>query len=86
MGIWKKIFGGAANDVIDNVGNLVDKFVQTPDERSLFKKQMYSPVVSDAPKLAEEAYPMLIGLCTTLIRGKSNSFRNLFSTNFMFNL
>ena len=40
MGIWKKIFGGAANDVIDNVGNLVDKFVQTPDERSLFKKQM----------------------------------------------
>ena len=40
MGIWKKIFGGAANDVMDNVGNLVDKFVQTPDERSLFKKQM----------------------------------------------
>lgn len=40
MGIWKKIFGGAANDVIDNVGNLVDKFVQTPDEKSLFKKQM----------------------------------------------
>ena len=40
MGIWKKIFGGAANDVIDNVGNLVDKFVQTPDERSLFKKEM----------------------------------------------
>jgi hypothetical protein len=40
MGIWKKIFGGAANDVIGNVGNLVDKFVQTPDERSLFKKQM----------------------------------------------
>lgn len=40
MGIWKKIFGGAANDVIGNVGNLVDKFVQTPDERSLFKKEM----------------------------------------------
>lgn len=39
MGIWKKIFGGAANDVIDNVGNLVDKFVQTPDERSLFKNK-----------------------------------------------
>ena len=40
MGIWNKIFGGAAKDVIDNVGNLVDRFVQTPDERSLFKKQM----------------------------------------------
>tara|TARA_R110000744_G_scaffold64372_1_gene132441 strand:- start:1327 stop:1725 length:399 start_codon:yes stop_codon:yes gene_type:complete len=40
MGIWSKIFGGAAKDVIDNVGNLVDRFVQTPDERSLFKKQM----------------------------------------------
>jgi len=40
MGIWKKIFGGAADAVIGNVGNLVDKFVQTPDERSLFKKQM----------------------------------------------
>lgn len=39
-GYLEKIFGGAANDVIDNVGNLVDKFVQTPDERSLFKKQM----------------------------------------------
>ena len=40
MGIWSKIFGGGAKDVIDNVGNLVDRFVQTPDERSLFKKQM----------------------------------------------
>jgi hypothetical protein len=40
MGIWKKIFGGAADAVIGNVGNLVDKFVQTPDERSLFKKEM----------------------------------------------
>ena len=36
MGIWKKIFGGAADAVIGNVGNLV----QTPDERSLFKKEM----------------------------------------------
>ena len=36
----KKIFGGAADAVIGNVGNLVDKFVQTPDERSLFKKEM----------------------------------------------
>ena len=40
MGIWKKIFGGAADAVIGNVGNLVDKFVQTPDERSVFKKEM----------------------------------------------
>ena len=40
MGIWKKFFGGAADAVIGNVGNLVDKFVQTPDERSLFKKEM----------------------------------------------
>tara|TARA_B100000768_G_C11173747_1_gene329878 strand:+ start:241 stop:639 length:399 start_codon:yes stop_codon:yes gene_type:complete len=46
MGIWKKIFGGAANDVIDNVGNLVDKFVQTPDERSLFKKQMTNILIN----------------------------------------
>ena len=40
MGIWKKIFGEATSDVIDNVGGLVDRFVQSPDERSLFKKQM----------------------------------------------
>ena len=40
MGIWKKIFGAATSDVIDNVGGLVDRFVQSPDERSLFKKQM----------------------------------------------
>ena len=56
MGIWKKIFGGAANDVIDNVGNLVDKFVQTPDERSLFKKQMTNILIEAEAEIEKKYY------------------------------
>ena len=33
MGIWNKIFGGGAKDVIDNVGNLVDRYYRTLESR-----------------------------------------------------
>ncbi len=35
-----KIFGGAATSVADGLSDIVDKFVQTKDEKDAFKKQM----------------------------------------------
>mgnify|MGYP003151192102 FL=1 len=35
-----KIFGGAASSVADGLSDIVDKFVQTKDEKDAFKKQM----------------------------------------------
>jgi len=35
-----KIFGGAATNVADGLSDIVDKFVQTKDEKDAFKKQM----------------------------------------------
>ncbi len=40
MSIWNKIFGSAGLEVADKVSNVVDKFVQTPDEKMAFKKEM----------------------------------------------
>ena len=40
MSIWSKIFGSAGMDVADKVSSVVDKFVQTPDEKVAFKKEM----------------------------------------------
>lgn len=40
MSIWSKIFGAAGMEVADKVSNVVDKFVQTPDEKVAFKKEM----------------------------------------------
>ena len=40
MGIWSKIFGAAGLEVADKVSSVVDKFVQTPDEKVAFKKEM----------------------------------------------
>jgi len=40
MSIWSKIFGSAGMEVADKVSNVVDKFVQTPDEKVAFKKEM----------------------------------------------
>jgi|TARA_R100000951_G_C2650034_1_gene184070 cation transport ATPase len=40
MSIWNKIFGSAGMEVADRVSNVVDKFVQTPDEKVAFKKEM----------------------------------------------
>ena len=61
MGIWKKIFGGAADAVIGNVGNLVDKFVQTPDERSLFKKEMTNILIEAEAEIEKKYYRTLEG-------------------------
>ncbi len=41
MSVWGKIFGSAGMEVADKVSNVVDKFVQTPDEKVAFKKEMY---------------------------------------------
>ncbi len=40
MSVWNKIFGSAGMEVADKLGNVVDKFVQTPDEKMAFKKEM----------------------------------------------
>jgi hypothetical protein len=40
MSIWSKIFGSAGLEVADKVSNVVDRFVQTPDEKIAFKKEM----------------------------------------------
>jgi len=40
MSIWSKIFGAAGLEVADKVSSVVDKFVQTPDEKVAFKKEM----------------------------------------------
>ena len=40
MSIWSKIFGSAGLEVADKVSSVVDKFVQTPDEKVAFKKEM----------------------------------------------
>ena len=40
MSIWSKIFGSAVMEVADKVSSVVDKFVQTPDEKVAFKKEM----------------------------------------------
>ena len=40
MSVWSKIFGSAGIEVADKLSNVVDKFVQTPDEKMAFKKEM----------------------------------------------
>ena len=39
MSVWSKIFGSAGLEVADKVSNVVDRFVQTPDEKIAFKKK-----------------------------------------------
>jgi len=38
--ILAKLFGGAGASVANKIGNLVDKFVQTKEEKAEFEKQM----------------------------------------------
>ena len=38
--ILAKLFGGAGTSVANKIGNLVDKFVQTKEEKAEFQKQM----------------------------------------------
>jgi len=40
MNIWTKIFGSEGVKVADRVGDVVDRFIQTPDEKRTFKKEM----------------------------------------------
>ena len=40
MSIWNKIFGTAGIEMADKVSSVVDRFVQTPDEKIAFKKEM----------------------------------------------
>ena len=40
MSIWNKIFGTAGAEMADKVSSVVDRFVQTPDEKIAFKKEM----------------------------------------------
>ena len=41
MNIWTKIFGSQGMDVAKQVGDVVDRFVQTPDEKLEAKKAMF---------------------------------------------
>jgi|TARA_S200002703_G_scaffold28977_2_gene24822 cation transport ATPase len=41
MNIWTKIFGSQGMDVAKQVGDVVDRFVQTPDEKIEAKKAMF---------------------------------------------
>jgi cation transport ATPase len=38
--ILAKLFGGAGAGIAGKIGNIVDKFVQTKDEKAQFKKEM----------------------------------------------
>ena len=38
--ILAKLFGGAGVGIAGKIGNIVDKFVQTKDEKAQFKKEM----------------------------------------------
>jgi len=38
--ILAKLFGGAGSGIASKLGNLVDKFVQTKDEKAQFQKEM----------------------------------------------
>jgi len=40
MNIWAKIFGNKGLEVADKVGDVVDRFIQTPDEKIAFQKEM----------------------------------------------
>ena len=40
MTIWTKIFGKQGLEVADKVGDMVDRFVHTPDEKIAFRKEM----------------------------------------------
>tara|TARA_R100000742_G_C4262064_1_gene79873 strand:+ start:245 stop:649 length:405 start_codon:yes stop_codon:yes gene_type:complete len=40
MKILAKLFGGAGSGIASKIGNLVDKFVQTKDEKAQFQKEM----------------------------------------------
>jgi len=51
MNIWNKIFGKAGLEVADKVSDVVDKFVETPDEKKQFKREMLQ-IFSD--NVAEE--------------------------------
>ena len=51
MNIWNKIFGKAGLEVADKVSEVVDKFVETPDEKKQFKREMLQ-IFSD--NVAEE--------------------------------
>ncbi len=51
MSVWNKIFGSAGLEVADKVSDVVDKFVETPDEKKQFKKEMLQ-IFSDS--VAEE--------------------------------
>ena len=59
MSIWNKIFGAAGMEVADKVSQVVDKFVETPDEKKEFKKQMmqvFSDSVADEQKNITERW------------------------------
>ena len=38
--ILAKLFGGAGSGIANKIGGLVDKFVQTKDEKAQFEKEM----------------------------------------------
>lgn len=59
MNIWNKIFGSAGIEVADKVTSIVDKFVETPDEKKEFKKQMmqvFADSVADEQKNVTERW------------------------------
>ena len=59
MNIWSKIFGSAGMEVADKVSEVVDKFVETPDEKKEFKKQMmqvFADSVADEQKNVTERW------------------------------
>ena len=59
MNIWSKIFGSAGMEVADKVSEVVAKFVETPDEKKEFKKQMmqvFADSVADEQKNVTERW------------------------------
>tara|TARA_R110002167_G_scaffold117256_1_gene293086 strand:- start:1519 stop:1923 length:405 start_codon:yes stop_codon:yes gene_type:complete len=59
MNIWSKIFGSAGIEVADKLSSVVDKFVQTPDEKVAFKKEMlqiFSNAASEEQKNITERW------------------------------
>tara|TARA_R100001509_G_scaffold145288_1_gene101841 strand:- start:975 stop:1382 length:408 start_codon:yes stop_codon:yes gene_type:complete len=52
--ILAKIFGGAGGSIADKISGVVDKFVQTKDEKAAFEKEMTNIFMSHELSLEKE--------------------------------
>jgi len=54
MNFISKIFSSAGGGIIDSIGNVVDKFIETPDEKAALKIEI-EKIVTERMKSADES-------------------------------